>query len=237
MKQNAFTLIELLVVIAIIAILAAILFPVFAQAKLAAKKTQDLSNLKQIGTALIIYAGDYDDLIPNSHVFTDDEVSWVESLQPYTKAALLHRSPLDDSERWTIGDRQTSYAINGYFDSFHEPYRGVSLTAPNNVSRTVMVAPIRDEYLGLNEPYDGDHLLPQWWGTPPKVVAPGDGNNRRWDSTNRVPRVLWFDMVNDKANYLFADSHAKAHSFGQLWQQVDGEEPSIDWFDPLTDQK
>ncbi|MFM9874351.1 MAG: prepilin-type N-terminal cleavage/methylation domain-containing protein [Fimbriimonadaceae bacterium] len=64
MKLKAFTLIELLVVIAIIAILAAILFPVFAQAKVAAKKTQDLSNMKQTGTGLMIYATDYDDLYP-----------------------------------------------------------------------------------------------------------------------------------------------------------------------------
>ncbi|AIE86395.1 prepilin-type N-terminal cleavage/methylation domain-containing protein [Fimbriimonas ginsengisoli] len=61
--KRAFTLIELLVVIAIIAILAAILFPVFAQAKAAAKKTQDLSNLKQIGTSTMLYVGDYDDVL------------------------------------------------------------------------------------------------------------------------------------------------------------------------------
>ncbi len=61
--KKAFTLIELLVVIAIIAILAAILFPVFAQAKLAAKKTQGLSQVKQIGTAAHLYMGDSDDVI------------------------------------------------------------------------------------------------------------------------------------------------------------------------------
>lgn len=60
-SQSGFTLIELLVVIAIIAILAAILFPVFAQAKEAAKKTVGLSNLKQMGTAVNIYTADYDD--------------------------------------------------------------------------------------------------------------------------------------------------------------------------------
>lgn len=64
MKSRAFTLIELLVVIAIIAILAAILFPVFAQAKLAAKKTQSLMNLKQMGTAVNIYVSDSDDQFP-----------------------------------------------------------------------------------------------------------------------------------------------------------------------------
>jgi prepilin-type N-terminal cleavage/methylation domain-containing protein len=64
MKHRAFTLIELLVVIAIIAILAAILFPVFAQAKTAAKKTQDLSHMKQTGTAFAIYGADYDDRYP-----------------------------------------------------------------------------------------------------------------------------------------------------------------------------
>ncbi len=59
--KKAFTLIELLVVIAIIAILAAILFPVFAQAKAAAKKTADLSNMKQMGTATMLYENDYED--------------------------------------------------------------------------------------------------------------------------------------------------------------------------------
>ena len=62
--QKAFTLIELLVVIAIIAILAAILFPVFAQAKTAAKKVRAISQFKQVGTATMIYMSDYDDMIP-----------------------------------------------------------------------------------------------------------------------------------------------------------------------------
>ena len=64
MRRSAFTLIELLVVIAIIAILAAILFPVFAQAKAAAKKTQCLSNTKQTSTGIQMYMGDFEDVFP-----------------------------------------------------------------------------------------------------------------------------------------------------------------------------
>lgn len=64
--KKAFTLIELLVVIAIIAILAAILFPVFAQAKVAAKRTASLSSVKQVGTGLHIYVADYDDILPRN---------------------------------------------------------------------------------------------------------------------------------------------------------------------------
>jgi prepilin-type N-terminal cleavage/methylation domain-containing protein len=111
-KAKAFTLIELLVVIAIIAILAAILFPVFAQAKEAAKKTATLSNMKQTGTAFMMYAGDHDDLLPfaltpnsanNTYRNTgghavppgwivttrynpvEDAMGWANSTQPYMK--------------------------------------------------------------------------------------------------------------------------------------------------------
>jgi general secretion pathway protein G len=65
-KERAFTLIEILVVIAILAIVAAILFPVFSRAKAAAKKTACMSNLKQMGHAILLYMGDYDDVFPNA---------------------------------------------------------------------------------------------------------------------------------------------------------------------------
>jgi prepilin-type N-terminal cleavage/methylation domain-containing protein/prepilin-type processing-associated H-X9-DG protein len=94
--KRAFTLIELLVVIAIIAILAAILFPVFAQAKAAAKKTQSLSNVKQIMTGILIYSNDYDDGGPIFWGYPDGDYAnysyfdpvwrtWMESVQPYVK--------------------------------------------------------------------------------------------------------------------------------------------------------
>jgi prepilin-type N-terminal cleavage/methylation domain-containing protein len=76
MLRRAFTLIELLVVIAIIAILAAILFPVFAQAKEAAKKTSTLSNYKQVGTSSQIYLSDTDDVYPLSGSFNGTTNTW-----------------------------------------------------------------------------------------------------------------------------------------------------------------
>lgn len=76
MLRRAFTLIELLVVIAIIAILAAILFPVFAQAKEAAKKTVTLSNAKQMGTAFVIYSTDENDTFPLSMGISATSGAW-----------------------------------------------------------------------------------------------------------------------------------------------------------------
>lgn len=81
--KRAFTLIELLVVIAIIAILAAILFPVFAQAKLAAKQSVSLSNQKQIGLAILMYANNYDDVYPRNDGCTlNDSINPVYNIQP-----------------------------------------------------------------------------------------------------------------------------------------------------------
>ncbi|CAN5659700.1 hypothetical protein BH11ARM2_BH11ARM2_16670 [soil metagenome] len=87
MKRKAFTLIELLVVIAIIAILAAILFPVFAQAKTAAKKTALISNAKQMGLANLMYAGDSDDVFSPSMTYSGEWAmrSFAVLCDPYMK--------------------------------------------------------------------------------------------------------------------------------------------------------
>jgi prepilin-type N-terminal cleavage/methylation domain-containing protein len=137
-SNKAFTLIELLVVIAIIAILAAILFPVFAQAKEAAKKTADLSNIKQLTTSAHLYMTDSDDVLPLAYGATStdgwlwnrpqnvparwdtsqsaerlsaNEVFWANSLQPYTKNYDLLKSPGgSDSPVGTAGATQPTGA-------------------------------------------------------------------------------------------------------------------------------
>jgi prepilin-type N-terminal cleavage/methylation domain-containing protein/prepilin-type processing-associated H-X9-DG protein len=100
--RRAFTLIELLVVIAIIAILAAILFPVFAQAKLAAKKTSDLSEVKQLTLGSVMYTNDYDDTFQVQNFFDADwatpvgfATEWDIELYPYTKNYQIEHASVD----------------------------------------------------------------------------------------------------------------------------------------------
>src|SRR5687767_10409315 len=94
--RRGFTLIELLVVIAIIAILAAILFPVFAQAREKARQVSCLSNGRQIGTAVMMYCQDWDEGLPlNNHSGAD--AGWLTTLQAYSRSRLLNRCPSDAS--------------------------------------------------------------------------------------------------------------------------------------------
>src|SRR5690606_13671290 len=85
---KAFTLIELLVVIAIIAILAAILFPVFARAKEAAKKTSAIAQMRQLAAGVMMYAGDHDDYFPpasNRPADGSEPIIWPAIVDPYLK--------------------------------------------------------------------------------------------------------------------------------------------------------
>jgi len=145
MHKRAFTLIELLVVIAIIAILAAILFPVFAQAKLAAKKTQALSNTKQLGTSLQIYLGDSDDTYPyafGSSNWTGQDL-WCQRVQPYCKSIAIFGSPADSQAGQTasigswagVGISFAANSLYGDWDGTGFELRGpmgvIQYSAPN----------------------------------------------------------------------------------------------------------
>ncbi len=109
MTRRAFTLIELLVVIAIIAILAAILFPVFAQAKAAAKSTADLSNTKQMATAFAVYTTDFDDTYPCAYRYTPG-VGWRTNYNVSTPAGWMGPSfaqgmperMSEDASHWSV---------------------------------------------------------------------------------------------------------------------------------------
>src|SRR5256714_13359393 len=117
-RPSGFTLIELLVVIAIISVLAAILFPVFAKARASARKTAGLSNLKQIGAALLMYTADYDGDLPNRWPIWNGyrEFYWrvdggdlPAHLNPYVKNSEVWYSPEDRLSKRGA----TSFATNG----------------------------------------------------------------------------------------------------------------------------
>jgi len=119
-RRAGFTLIELLVVIAIIAILAAILFPVFAKAREKARQTSCASNLKQMGTSLIMYEQDYDEaaIALQAGVAWDavgaTGLPWIQKVQPYVKNMQIFRCP--------SGVSAIGYSMNAWSMSFVAAY-------------------------------------------------------------------------------------------------------------------
>ncbi len=112
-KSRGFTLIELLVVIAIIAILAAILFPVFAQAREAARKTSCANNLKQIATGLAMYTQDYDELLaPCRNGISGRAGVWDWLIQPYIKNNGVFRCPSWQVAAPAAPDWALTYGMN-----------------------------------------------------------------------------------------------------------------------------
>ncbi|RYG22573.1 prepilin-type N-terminal cleavage/methylation domain-containing protein [bacterium] len=242
-QRKAFTLIELLVVIAIIAILAAILFPVFAQAKTAAKKTAHLSNEKQAGTSLLLYANDADDKLPTSPCFDNipvphgcDEPSrrstWRLKVQPYMKQKDIFVPPGFDypgsfnpgtvywfgvnyAEEAKAGVKPGMAGTHTWTNPDFYGYQGLSTTEPSRPSSLIMLMPSRFEFADLGT----------WVLDYPYFIGgayPGKG-----------PMQAYNRMV----NFTMMDTHAKSYNpcstYGAL-KWADGTTPDDDflweWF-------
>ncbi len=217
--RRAFTLIELLVVIAIIAILAAILFPVFAQAKEAAKKTTDLSNCRQLGVAIMMYANDFDDYFPLTN-FPAPENTWTNHVQPYIKNRAIYRSPADNSSNWPPASllatdptfltyRMTSYFLNAYMSGAQFGGKYATITSIAGPASTIYLAPSPDNVVR-------DHFAPFFWGDPPEIPD-AFMQNMTWDSAKQETKALKIRAFTGGANYTYVDGHAKFGRWNQVW--------------------
>jgi prepilin-type N-terminal cleavage/methylation domain-containing protein/prepilin-type processing-associated H-X9-DG protein len=212
---RGFTLIELLVVIAIIAILAAILFPVFAQAREKAREAACLSNVKQLGLSLQMYAQDYDETLPNHAADTANflapnaPANWAKALSPYVKNTQIYSCPSAPLEPRlkTSPPPLNSYQGNAVLLSM----QGTALARIPNPADIVFCQESyfnwniiwnRPAQVKLNPPgFQYWHLVdcrPQFAGPP--TISPGcveQYNSRHFEGGNLV----------------FADGHAKFQIF------------------------
>jgi prepilin-type N-terminal cleavage/methylation domain-containing protein/prepilin-type processing-associated H-X9-DG protein len=211
-RTNGFTLIELLVVIAIIAILAAILFPVFAQAREKARATDCLSNLKQIALADLMYTQDYDGHYPTNYLPgpgywcspMDDptqQPNWWSELQPYVKNQQVFLCPSASIQTYMLpGRANTSYMTNWWVI-----YDG---TATDSSVRSVAQCPI---FVDAGE---------TWSGAWTYDARPYPDGSQVW------PRPIHSNGIN--ANY--ADGHAKFNQIAPVKQLAPNSNWAIDWW-------
>jgi general secretion pathway protein G len=216
--KRGFTLIELLVVIAIIAILAGILFPVFARAKAAAKNTACVSNLRQIGTGMLIYMGDNDDLFPyavdDSDRFHPEQwsafpqfqaaipnISTMQvALQPYIKSTQIFHCPSDSGSQ-VLENHYPALNFVGTpsdFATFGSSYLYRTELCVNAKTQTSLQNPA-----AINVYFDGQGF---WHGNGGEIEASDDVN------------TIIEKLHGDRYNTFFADMHAKSLSYDQLQQ-------------------
>ncbi|MFW5867445.1 MAG: DUF1559 domain-containing protein, partial [Armatimonadota bacterium] len=199
--RKGFTLIELLVVIAIIAILAAILFPVFARAREKARQTACLSNVKQIALATQMYAQDHGEMLPQGGTWSPDDVMirWYDALEPYLKNEQILICPSsqnnDAPNTWNYGFVRQTTGYNGTIGGFTLPDgtavpsgpAPVALAQVQNPSETVLLSDAHNFYTELDFWYRSDSPYDEVGGA-----------------------YYWVDgRHNGGANLGFMDGHAK----------------------------
>jgi len=190
MKKRAFTLIELLVVIAIIAILAAILFPVFAKARDRAMMTTCINNNKQLGTAFQMYMGDTDGKMP--YWIDLSGTTWDISIYNYVKAKKVYTCPSNKSTQ----ARQATEAnpIRSY--SYPQNINGMNITQFKMPSKTVVLFEKGIYVIGT-----GSDATGEWFGQTVGGVQDATkafpNNPEKWGTFHGLGKV-----------FLFADGHA-----------------------------
>jgi prepilin-type N-terminal cleavage/methylation domain-containing protein/prepilin-type processing-associated H-X9-DG protein len=221
----AFTLIELLVVIAIIAILAAILFPVFAQAREQARSASCQSNLRQMSLAINIYAQDFDETYPaGSRTVSINGVDyafrWMDQINPYVKNAQIYTCPSQSNFRWagrpTTGGSSGSYGYNSRF------LNNQIMAAINKPAETIAVGdtpgtPEQGARYGITCPSTPVYSSNRYRIKPMTAVI---WNNPTWPRCQSWPHY----RHHEKANVSWLDGHVKTFTQGALERQSNAED-------------
>jgi prepilin-type N-terminal cleavage/methylation domain-containing protein len=209
MKRRAFTLIELLVVIAIIAILAAILFPVFAQAREKARQTSCISNLRQVGTASLLYAQDYDEYTVGTERGDNPEYFWGEMLEPYLKNRQILECPSSSRKPQFSAPVPGFPQGIGYEWSYNYAINDIKDQGGNSIGAAFA------HFAEFTKPADTVLILDGW----PVSAAPAADEERHeigwvWGSRNGTVNALEDGNPRHSAGFslLLCDGHAKWRS-------------------------
>jgi prepilin-type N-terminal cleavage/methylation domain-containing protein/prepilin-type processing-associated H-X9-DG protein len=243
-QRRAFTLIKLLVVIAIIAILAAILFPVFAQAREKARQTACLSNAKQLGLALNMYAQDYDEVVPHQWWTHSGCTEWdctpAWQLSPYTKSTQVWICP---SKGRGVPDPSVTKFISYGFNAWTI---GKRLAAMQQPADTVFLAECGAnadlKHLGgsVSDGASDAAWLDSYWqqySFPRVKVSVYSKNNTNTNHRFQTQK----GKHNSTVNVVYADGHAKSSRPSRLiWGNFYGvfvgtyKEQGVPWDSPVA---